>query len=166
MDSVSPAARRRVRSTWVARSPSPSRNQFSPPSACKRLHEGPGLVAPAPALGRIVEAGEGVEQRVDVGRDMKAEMDEIIAGVRHHGEKAGGEHAVEPERQLGAAYAAGERQHPPLDRSSEQVLRFRPHEVDRRAGRAGGRQSAHQHHRAPSPACPISSEAPAAISSA
>ena len=34
-----------------------------------RVHERPGLVAPAPAGNGIVDAGENIGQRVDIGRD-------------------------------------------------------------------------------------------------
>src|SRR5262245_7148925 len=40
----------------------------------ERRHEGPGLVTPAPAALAIVEAGERVHQRVEIGRDRQAEM--------------------------------------------------------------------------------------------
>ena len=80
-DSVSPARRRRVRSTCIARSRSPSRNQSAPPTEAMVCHERPGLVAPAPALLGVVEAGQHVGQRVDVGADLQAEMLEVVAGV-------------------------------------------------------------------------------------
>ena len=44
-------------------------------------HEGPGLVAPTPSQLRVVQAGEGVEQGIDIGRDRQPEMFEIVAGV-------------------------------------------------------------------------------------
>ncbi len=47
----------------------------------QRLHERPGLVLPAPTELRIVEAGERVHQRVGVGRDVQAEMLEIVADI-------------------------------------------------------------------------------------
>ena len=54
----------------------------------QRRHEGPGLVAPAPAALRMVEPGERVDQRVEVGRDREAEMLEIVAGIGDDGERA------------------------------------------------------------------------------
>ena len=113
-DRLSPARSRRVRSTCVARSPSPRRNQVSPPSVAKRRHERPGLVAPAPAGLGIVEPRERVEQRVEIGRDRQAEMLEIVAGVGDHGQAVGRQHAVQAERELGAADAARQRQHAAL----------------------------------------------------
>ena len=134
----------------------------------ERRHEGPGLVAPAPAALRIVETGERVHQRVDVGRDRQAEMLEVVAGVGDHDEFAGRQHAAQAERELGAADAARERDHArwgcgrqrnrsssaertsaaPVDASA---LQLRPR--TRTAGCA-------------SSASPITSEAAAAISSA
>ena len=48
-----------------------------------RRHEIPGLAGEPPAAFRIVQVGERVEHRVDVGRDVQAEMDEIVGGVDH-----------------------------------------------------------------------------------
>ena len=109
-DRRSPARRRRVRSTWVARSPSPSWNQVLPTKRFERRHKGPGLAAPTPAGVGIVEAGEGVEQRVEIGRDRQPEMLEIVAGIGDNGQRAGRQDAIEAERQFGAADPTRQRQ--------------------------------------------------------
>ncbi len=63
---------RRVRSTWVARSPSPSWNQVSPPSAASAaMKVQVSSRRPQPRC-RIVEPGEHVHQRVEIGRDRRA----------------------------------------------------------------------------------------------
>ena len=64
----------------------------------QRLHEVPGLAGAAPAGLGIVEPGERVHDGVEVGRDVEAEMLEIIAGIRRHGERARRQHAIEAER--------------------------------------------------------------------
>ena len=80
--------RRRVRSTCVARSPSPSLNQVGPPSSPSAPHEGPGLVAPAPAGLGVDDAGQRIERGVDVGRDVQAQVLEVVAGVDDDGRAA------------------------------------------------------------------------------
>ena len=107
-DSVSPARRRRVRSTCIARSRSPRRNQSAPPTEARVCHERPGLVAPAPALLGVVETGQHVGQRVDVRADVQAEMLEVVAGVGDDQKLVGRQHAAQAKRQLGAADTAGQ----------------------------------------------------------
>jgi alpha-tubulin suppressor-like RCC1 family protein len=58
--------------------------ETKPVLATQRLdavHERPGLIAPAPAGGGVVEVGQCVGQRVDVGADAEAKMLEIVTGV-------------------------------------------------------------------------------------
>src|SRR4030095_6717709 len=75
----------------------------------EHAHEGPGLVATPPALLRVLAPGERVEERVEIGRHVQPEMNEIVAGVDHAGELPRRQYAVQPERELRAADAAGQR---------------------------------------------------------
>ena len=56
-----------VRTRCSPRSRSPSMNQSSPPQLPGRLEGAPGLARATPAALLVVEAGEGVEHRVEVG---------------------------------------------------------------------------------------------------
>src|SRR5439155_15020222 len=47
----------------------------------ERRYKGPGLAAAAPAEFGVVVAREGVEQRVEIGRDLKPEMREIVTRI-------------------------------------------------------------------------------------
>ena len=69
-------------------------------------HEGPGLVGPAPSGLGVVAARQRIEHGVEVGRDMQAQMLEVVAGVDHDAEPPRPQVAVQAERQLGAAHAA------------------------------------------------------------
>ena len=106
-------------------------------------HERPGLVAPAPALLGVVEAGQHVGQRVDVGRDLQAEMLEIVAGVGDDQKLVGRQHAAQ------AQAPAWPRRHRrtgrrPVPCSPEQVLGGGPHQLGGRVvGRRPG-EAAHQ----------------------
>ena len=104
----------------------------------ERRHERPGLVAAAPAGLRIVETGQRIGQGVEVGSDMQAEMLEIIAGIGHHRETAGRQHARQAERQLGAADAARQRQHRPIVGGSQR-RHDRCHRAHRNRSSAAGR---------------------------
>ena len=112
-----------VRSTWVARSPSPSLNQVGPPSSPERAHEGPGLLAPAPAGLLVDHAGQRVEHRVDIGRDVQAQVLEVVAGVDDDGQ-ALAQSRASPTTSLAPPTAAREHdvRAAALARSSEQVL--------------------------------------------
>ncbi len=79
-----------------------------PAPAAHRFERLPGLAGPAPAALRVVETGEGVEDRVEVGGDVQAEHLEVVADVADDGQLPGREHVVEAGRELGAADAAGE----------------------------------------------------------
>src|SRR5262249_18395784 len=74
-------------------------------------HEGPGLVAPAPAELLVVEASERVEQRVEIRADGEAEMLEIVAVVGDDGQPSRRQHIGKAECQLRTADTAGEREH-------------------------------------------------------
>ena len=71
------AARRRgapaVRDRWSPRSRSPSRNHDSPPNRATCLERVPRLVRSAPAAFLVREAGQRVEDAVEVRRDVQAE---------------------------------------------------------------------------------------------
>ena len=116
--------------------------------ASQRLHKGPGLVAPAPAELRIVEAGEGVEQGVDIGRDREPQMLEIVAGIGDDGQRAGRQDAIEAERQLGAADPARQRKHKTL-RPAHRKRSCSTGRTKAAAGmvRRGPGEAAHQHDR-------------------
>src|ERR1700722_8435546 len=131
----------------------------------ERFHERPCFVLPAPAELRIVEAGERVHQRVGVGRDMQAEMLEIIADIGDDDEILRLRDPAQAQRELGAADAAGERDHkiPTHRNRSSFEGRMRLAAVDSGADQRKPRMRTTG---AASSACPITSEAAAATSSA
>ena len=47
----------------------------------QRAHEGPGFPHPAPASVGVVETGQRIGQRIQVGADRQTEMFKVIAGV-------------------------------------------------------------------------------------
>src|SRR5437016_4247744 len=131
------------------------------------LHKAPGLVPPAPAELEVVDAGEGVEQGVDVGRDRKSQMLEVVAGIGDDNQRLGRQYAVEAERQLGAADAARQREDQPL-RLAHRKRSCSAGRIKAAAGTSGAR---HVRPRTStmgiaSSAWPINSPAAAAISSA
>src|ERR1700743_2862594 len=58
------------------------------------FHEGPCFAFSPPAAFYIVEAAERVEQGIDVGRNMEAEMFEIVAGVGDDMQTSGGKYVA------------------------------------------------------------------------
>ena len=68
----------------------------------------PGLSGAAPASLLVVQAGERVEDAVEVGRDREAEHVEVVADVPDHRHAGRIDGADEPAREAGAADAAGE----------------------------------------------------------
>src|SRR5215510_7920942 len=129
-DKASPAARRRVRSTWVARSPSPSANQVSPPSAASAAMK-------AQVSSRRGEAGERVHDGVEIGGDGEAEMLEVVAGIGDHHEIAARHDAAEPQRELGAADAAAQRDDEALSRIADGAHRNKSSSAARISAAAG-----------------------------
>ena len=73
-----------------------------------RLERLPRLAGPPPAALGVVQAGEAVEDGVEIGRDVQAEHLQVVADVADDRQLARREHVVEPRRELGAADAAGE----------------------------------------------------------
>ena len=71
----------------------------------------PGLTRAAPAALLVVQAGERVEDAVEVGRDREAEHVEVVADVPDHRHVCRIDCADEPAREAGAADAAGEERH-------------------------------------------------------
>ena len=102
----------------------------------ERLHERPRLVAPAPSELRVVEAGERVHQRVGVGRDMQAEMLEIVADI-------GDDDEIVAARRSGSGPARAwrrrclRRERPPDPDSSKQILVCGTNDARRRRFRSG-----------------------------
>ncbi len=68
----------------------------------------PGLAGPAPASLLVVQAGEGVEDAVEVGRDGHPEHLEVVADVADDGDIRAARHVDEAAREARAADAAGE----------------------------------------------------------
>src|SRR5258705_10211862 len=129
------------------------------------VHERPGLVAPAPAGDGIVDARESVGQRVDIWRDAKSKMLEIVAGVGDHEQFVGRQDAAQTERQFRAANPARQRHDKSFahrnmssaaGRTSSDAILSEPRHVRPRTITTGW----------PSAPCPITNEAAAAISSA
>ena len=77
----------------------------------ERRHEGPGLAGASPAGLRIGDARERVHDGIQIRRDAEPEMLEVVAGVAHHHQGIRRQQPVETERELGAADAAGQRDH-------------------------------------------------------
>ena len=146
-----------MRSTCVARSPSPSWNHVGPPSALERLHEGPCLVAPAPALDRVVDAAPACTAAYrDRARSTSPRCSKSSPVLATTVRRPGASTRLKPERQLGAADAAGERDDAAIRScavascaSAKQVLGLRRGSA--RAGRVRRRpaQAAHDDHRLP-----------------
>ncbi len=96
-------------------------------------------------------------------------MLEVVAGIGDHQQVAGRQHAAQAERELGAADAAGKRNHARHSRSLTGTGPRAAGGPDVAAGDAGprpGRGRAPAPPAAPRPTLPMSSEAAAAISSA
>src|SRR3954451_499889 len=136
----------------------------------QRRHEIPGLAGEAPAALEIVLVGEGVQHRVDVGRDVQAEMNEIVGGVDDDGQPLRRQHCREAATELATPDTAGQCKNEALVRHG--VLQ-RNRSISRGRIRsaadpsASGRLSPRSRTTGvPSPAWPISIEAAAAISSA
>ena len=77
-----------------------------PAQRLERRHEVPALIAAAPAQLAIGEAGERIENRVDIGRDGEAQMLEIIAGI-HDEREVPAKDARQAQSKLGATDATG-----------------------------------------------------------
>ncbi len=89
--------------------------EHEPPLAApraRRFERLPRLTGAAPAPLGVIEAGDCVQHRVEVGRDVQAEHLEIVADVPDHGELAGREHVVKTGRKLRATDAAREADDP------------------------------------------------------
>ena len=72
------------------------------------VQHGKGIVADTPPLGGIDEAGEGVDDGVDVGRYVKAVHHRVVGGVAHHRQIFGCGLLVEAQNELCAAGASRE----------------------------------------------------------
>ena len=150
-DRLSPAASRRVRSTWVARSPSPSWNQVSPPSAASAAMKVQVSSRRPQPRSRIVEAGERVHQGVEIGRDGEPQMLEVVAGIGDHQQVGGRQDAAQ-------ARARAWRRRSPPDSATTQRCRLGGAHRNRSSsgarisaaagdGRSRPGEAAHQHRR-------------------
>jgi hypothetical protein len=69
-------------------------------------------VAPhAPALLGVHDAGEGVQARVEVGRDVQAEQLDVVPHVAHDRDAVGADDIDQPEREARSADAARQQRH-------------------------------------------------------
>src|ERR1700716_1862217 len=136
-----------------------------PAERADAIHERPRLVTPAPASGGIIDISENIGQRVDIGRDAKSKMLEIIAGVGDNEQFVRRQDAAQTERQFRAADPARQRhdkssahrnKSSAAGRTSSDAVLSEPRHVRPRTTTTGW----------PSPPCPITSDAAAAISSA
>ena len=75
------------------------------------VHETKCLLGAAPALPRVHDPAECVQQRVEIRADAQTEVRKVIAGVDEHRKFTGRQHTLEPERELGATDATRDRQH-------------------------------------------------------
>ena len=60
----------------------------------QRGHKAPGLVTPAPAALRIVEASQHIHDGIEIGRDREPEMLEVVTGIGDHHEIGGAHHTA------------------------------------------------------------------------
>src|SRR5262249_34089788 len=138
-----------------------------PAERFERGHEGPSLIAPAPPALRVVEACQRVHDGVEIGRYGEPEMLEVVAGIDHGHEVCARHDAAEPQSELGAANAAAQRDDSPAcgahRNKSSSAGRSRV-----AAGDGGSDQDSPCTSTIglPSSACPMTSEAALAISSA
>src|SRR5437660_530030 len=136
----------------------------------ERRHEGPGFLPPAPALLGIAHARECVHERVEVGRDRKAETLEVVAGIGDDDQPLRRHDPAQAERELGAADPAGERHdravfaHDPPHRNKSSSG-GRTSECPALAGAVQAKPRTNTTG-TPSAAWPMTSDAAAAISSA
>ena len=85
--------------------------EAEPVLAAEAFHfgeDGPGFAGAAPAGVGVVDAGEAVEDGVDVGADGEAPVFEVVAGVDDDGERGGGQCCLQAGREFGPADTAGE----------------------------------------------------------
>ena len=111
----------------------------------ERRHEGPGLAGPSPAGLRIGDARERVRDGIQIRRDAKAEMLEVVAGVAHH-HQANRAAAADTDR--ARAWRRRCRRTAPsraLPRSPEEVQLRLAQQRRRRQRRAIPREAAHEH---------------------
>src|SRR6185437_2546967 len=137
--------------------------------AGESLHEIPGFAGAAPSAFRVGDAAERIKNGVEIGRNVQPEMLEVVAGVDDDGQLFGCEHAREAERELGAANAAAQRNNVACLRACHHRNKSISFGRNREAtGNAGASQLTPRTCTAgrPSAACPITSDAAAAISSA
>ena len=69
--------------------------------SCQRGHEVPRFVAPAPPALRVIESGKGIHDRVEIGRDRKPEMLEVVRSVDDDDKIFRPQDATEPKHELG-----------------------------------------------------------------
>ncbi len=67
-----------------------------------------GVASDPPTVVRIAQARQRVSDRVDIGRNMEAVNDRVVAGIADDGELSGIDFSGEAFDELGAAGAAGE----------------------------------------------------------
>ena len=84
-ESGTPSRSSCVRTRCRPMSRSPSRNHASPPSAADGRERVPGLVGAPPAALLVGDAGERVEDAVEIGRDVQAEHLDVVAHVAYDG---------------------------------------------------------------------------------
>ena len=75
------------------------------------FERGKGVVAPTPAHGRILHAGQVVENGVQIRADGEAPVLEVVARVHKHRERTRRQHRLEAGGHLGPAHAARQRQY-------------------------------------------------------
>ena len=103
-----PSASRLVRYRWVPRSRSPRLNHVLAAEALELLHGRPGLAGHAPAGLGVVQAGQGVGDRVEVRADVQAVQHGVVAGVDHRRECGRGDDADQSREHPGRPDAAAE----------------------------------------------------------
>ena len=86
-------------------------NQSSPPRRETVAERVRGVVPDPPAPRRVDQPGQGVRDRVEVGRDVQAEQLDVVGDVADHGDVPRRHDLHEPVEEAGGADAAREHGH-------------------------------------------------------
>ena len=72
----------------------------------ERRHERPGLVPPSPAGLLVLQSGERIRKCVNVGRNVKPIMLEVVPSISNYGQRPGRQHTGETASKLGPSHAS------------------------------------------------------------
>src|SRR5450759_3200797 len=72
----------------------------------ERRHERPGLVRPPPTSLLVLQSGKRIRKRVNVGRNVKAKMLEVIPSISDRSQRPWRQHTSETASKLGPSHAS------------------------------------------------------------